>query len=192
LTIVALGILIAIWGVFLGVMWVRRRAEFRADSSIGTFHRQLQVLRRNSEALYGAAPGDSAYVAEDERQALHSGRHSQGVPTQESPRPYGSAQPGFSPGRGRQDPYFRREARERRRDVMFILVAAFLCTGLIGIIPAARVSLFVMTALAVVLAVYVVLLVRLRAQALEREMKLRYMPKPDAQPVFDDRRVVAR
>ena len=42
----ALALLIAIWGVFLGVTLVRKRAEYRADSSIGAFQRQLQVLRR--------------------------------------------------------------------------------------------------------------------------------------------------
>ena len=47
----ALALLIAIWGVFLGVTLVRKRAEYKADSSIGAFQRQLQVLRRNSQAI---------------------------------------------------------------------------------------------------------------------------------------------
>jgi hypothetical protein len=42
------------------------------------------------------------------------------------------------------------------------------------------------------LLLYVVMLVRLRAQAFEREMKLRYMPARTPSPVFVDRRVVAR
>ena len=46
-----LALLIAIWGVFLGVTLVRKRAEYKADSSIGAFQRQLQVLRRNSQAI---------------------------------------------------------------------------------------------------------------------------------------------
>ncbi len=55
-----LAVLIGIWGVFLGVTLVRKRADYRADSSIGAFQRQLQVLRRNSQAA-------------DRMRGLHSG-----------------------------------------------------------------------------------------------------------------------
>ncbi len=76
--------------------------------------------------------------------------------------------------------------------MLLILLSAFVSTGLISIIPAARMALVLTAISGFALLVYVVMLVRLRAQAFEREMKLRYMPPPAAPPVFVDRRVVAR
>jgi hypothetical protein len=76
--------------------------------------------------------------------------------------------------------------------VILILGSALVSTGLISIIPAARMAL-VLTAIAgAALLIYVALLVRLRAHATEREMKLRYMPPPIEAPVFANRRSVAR
>ena len=192
-----LAALIGIWGVFLGVALVRKRAEYRADSSIGAFERQLQVLRRNSQAV-------------DRLHGLHARSQSRslGGPSPSVFAPFQSQQVNRSDAthsglRGpdhdaadvrwiRQDPYFRPEACERRRDVLLVLGSAFLSTGLISIIPAARMAL-VLTAIAgFALLLYVVMLVRLRAQAFEREMKLRYMPAPTSAPVFVDRRVIAR
>jgi hypothetical protein len=205
LTIVALALLIAIWGVFLGVTLVRKRAEYKADSSIGAFQRQLQVLRRNSQAFDRSAGlgapqqvGDEAALpgfAPLQLRQLH--RPDSLGPG--SPDPYGRraaafvARGGGIVGEGsRQDPYFRPEACERRRDVLLILVSALLSTGLISIIPAARVALVLTAVAGAALLVYVVLLVRLRAHATERETKLRYMPPPIEAPVFADRRFIAR
>jgi hypothetical protein len=160
---VALVVLIAIWGVFLGVTFVRRRAEFRADSSIGTFQRQLQVLRRNS--------------------AVSSFQAKFGDETSDVPVPNWEE---------REDPFFRPEARERRRDVLLILVSVVVSTGLVSIIPAARIVLVITGISALLLAAYVALLVRSQARATERSMKLRYMPRVQETPSYPDRRLVAR
>ena len=93
---------------------------------------------------------------------------------------------------GRQDPYFRHGACQRRRDVLMILASILVSTGLISIIPAARMALVLTAVAGVALVAYVVLLVRLRAQAMERETKLRYMPTRVEAPVFADRRIIAR
>jgi len=258
LTIVALALLIAIWGVFLGVAFVRKRAEYRADSSIGAFQRQLQVLRRNSQAFgsqafarlpsgatYDVTPGagasadrdegrgpsfdrrgdrgastvpsHNAYAAYSDRpngidrrggrtgwygpgagQAPHasdSGRYSSN-PTAYGYDEYGRHSRGMDrdmiAGGSRQDPYFSREACERRRDVLLILGSLSVSTGLISIIPAARSALVLTAVSGFALIVYVALMVRLRAQATEREIKLRYIPQRQEVPVFADRRVVAR
>jgi len=199
---VALALLIAIWGVFLLVALVRKRAEFRADSSIGAFQRQLQVLRRNSEAM-----DRSPMALDSDMPSLRSSNVSAAGFTQTRSMqlanenslyraPYPAAQRAgrhaSSARVSKHDPFFRPEACARRRDVLLILVSAMASTGLISIIPAARMAL-VLTAIAgIACLVYVVLLVRLRAQAFERQMKLRYMPVPEASPVFADRRVVAR
>ena len=58
-----------------------------------------------------------------------------------------------------------------------VLLCALTVTGLIGIIPAMHVLLTVTAFVGVVLALYVGLLIRLRNQALERQVKLRYLPR---------------
>lgn len=213
----ALALLIAIWGVFLGVTLVRKRAEYKADSSIGAFQRQLQVLRRNSQAIDSQAIGRQA----TERQAIERsrgllapqlpGRDDAALPglatvqlrqlrqlnrpdplSSASPDAYGGRATGEAQRGSRQDPYFRPEACERRRDVLLILVSALVSTGLISIIPAARMALVLTAVAGAALLIYVVLLVRLRAHAAERETKLRYMPAPLETAVFADRRFIAR
>jgi hypothetical protein len=241
---VALALLIAIWGVFLGVALVRKRAEYRADSSIGAFQRQLQVLRRNSQAS-GRLPSSTTYEAtlgaggsaerdaaldgySSEWHSAHMGRSQArysdrpsgidrrlggrseryGSPAEaaEGARygsnvrfgsdPYAPQVPGEDrrvlAGESRKDRYFSREACERRRDVLLILGSLLVSTGLISIIPVARPALVLTAITGVVMIVYVALMVRLRAQATEREIKLRYIPQHQEVPVFADRRVIAR
>jgi hypothetical protein len=195
LTIVFLAVLIGIWGVFLGVTLVRKRADYRADSSIGAFQRQLQVLRRNSQAVDRLQGLDSGVLGDQSSAALapfRSQRLNGRATYNEHRRQDPHALDGTVVRGSRQDPYFRRGACERRRDVLLILLSALVSTGLISIIPAARMALVLTAISGFALLVYVVMLVRLRAQAYEREMKLRYMPRPAAPPVFVDRRVVAR
>ena len=93
---------------------------------------------------------------------------------------------------GRQDPYFKPEACERRRDVLLILVSALVSTALVSIIPAARMALVLTAICGAALLIYLVLLVRLRSHATERETKLRYMPAQIEAPVLADRRYIAR
>ena len=194
----ALALLIAIWGVFLGVTLVRKRAEYKADSSIGAFERQLQVLRRNSQAM--DRTGGQVAPRSAHRDALPTGFAPLQLRQLNRADPFRS---GLSNGvgeraaaivarGGKQDPYFRHSACQRRRDVLMILVSVLVSTGLISIIPAARMALALTALAGVALVAYVVLLVRLRARATEREMKLRYMPAPIQAPAFADRRFIAR
>jgi hypothetical protein len=205
---VALALLIGIWGVFLGVALVRKRAELRADSSIGAFERQLQVLRRNAQLLHRNQSFETGLPVDSSRDGFptHSLRDGSVVSNPRFQAPQESRQSnarydwqgvdnglnGGVPTNERHDPYFRPGACERRRDVLLILVTAVVSTGLISIIPAARMALVLTAISGVALLAYVFLLVRLRAQAFEREMKLRYMPRPAEAPVFAERRVVAR
>jgi hypothetical protein len=92
----------------------------------------------------------------------------------------------------RPDPYFRSGACKRRRDVLMVLLCALTATGLIGIIPAMHILLVGTAAVAVVLTAYVALLVRLRNQALEREVKLRYLPRATEPDPVLVRRVASR
>jgi threonine/homoserine/homoserine lactone efflux protein len=58
-----------------------------------------------------------------------------------------------------------------------VLLCVLTITGLVGIIPAMHLLLAVTGFVGVVLMAYVGLLIRLRNQALEREVKLRYLPR---------------
>lgn len=196
MTIVVLAAIIGIWGVFLGVTLVRKRAEYRADSSIGAFQRQLLVLRRNSLAADRLQDLQTRSL-DDQVSGTGAPFRSRQIDGPVTNRAgVGGVPGGFARGDGdresRQDPFFRPGACERRRDVLLILLSAFVSTGLISIIPAARMALVLTAISGVALLLYVVMLVRLRAQASEREMKLRYMPARASSPVFVDRRVIAR
>jgi hypothetical protein len=60
-----------------------------------------------------------------------------------------------------------------------VLICALTVTGLIGLIPALHFLLFATAGIGVMLGAYVALLIRLRNQALERETKLRFLPRTD-------------
>jgi len=77
----------------------------------------------------------------------------------------------------RPDAYFRPGACKRRRDVLMVLLCTLTVTGLIVVIPALHALRAFAAFVAVVLVSYVGLLIRLRTQALEREVKLRYLPR---------------
>jgi hypothetical protein len=171
---VVLLILVMVWAVVLGPSLLRRRAERRADNSIGDFHRQLRILQRAAPSVV-----DPAHRLQGE------------------PGPVGLFRaPGARsgpPGQRRADPYFRPEACRRRRNILMVLVGVLFGTGLFGAVPAMRPLLYVTIAGAVALAAYVGLLVYLRTLALEREVKLRYLPQPAAhEPSVVIRRVAAR
>ncbi len=175
MTTVVLLILAMVWAVVLGPSLLRRRAERRATDSIGAFHRQLRVLQRTGPSMVDAA-------------------HRLGTELPESGSPFRVAgarggilvvrpdAPGSMPldvrAHRRPDPYFRPEACKRRRDVLLLLLSVLVATGLLGAVPKMHALLYVTIVGAVALAGYVGLLVHLRNLALEREVKLHYLPQP--------------
>ena len=168
-------ILAMVWAVVLGPSLLRRRAERRANNSIGDFHRQLRILQRTGPAVvspaYRLASDDQGYSRLFQRPGAHAAVQAQRRP----------------------DPYFRPDACKRRRDVLFVLLGVLIGTGLLGAVPAMRPLLYVTIAGAVSLAVYVGLLVYLRTLALEREVKLRYLPEPaERESAIAVRRIAAR
>jgi len=101
--------------------------------------------------------------------------------------------PGMQKAHRRADPYFRAGACKRRRDVLMVLLCTLTVSGLIGIIPAMHILLGVTAFVGAVLVAYVGLLIRLRNQALEREVKLRYLPRSTEQDSpLSVRRVASR
>jgi hypothetical protein len=162
LTIVVLLILVVVWAVVLVPGLLRRRLERRSGDSIGDFHRQLRILQRTGPAPLAPA----------------------------APAPAARAEPTSTVHR--TDPYFHPEACKRRRDVLAGLACVVLGSGLLAVVPMLRPVLGVTAFAALVTAIYVGMLVRMRGRAIERTVKLRYLPEPVAvQPTFAIRRTAA-
>ena len=96
---------------------------------------------------------------------------------------------GASGASGRQpDAYVRHRARRRRRDTLGVLTLFFATTLLIGFIPGASVAWVLSLVSGLALAGYVVLLVRMRQMAEERERKLHYLHPQAGQRGLDETR----
>jgi len=171
---VVLVILAMVWIVVLGPSLLRRRAERRSTDSIGDFHRQLRILQRAGPSVV-----DPAYRLDPGGNSASGPFRAPGARTVRAPE-------------RRTDPYFRPEACKRRRDILAVLLCVLAGSGLLGAIPALGALLYVTLACAISLAAYVGLLVYLRTLALEREVKLRYLPQPAQQSSVTVRRVAAR
>lgn len=159
-------VLAVIWAAVLVPPFVRARSEARPADSIGNFRRQLHVLERTGPAVVPAA------------NSLRLG----------TVRPV----PAFRSPNRIQSPEALRRARtlKRRRDVLFTLVGLMGATLLFGAIPGLRVLWAAHVLLDMLFAGYVVLLVRVRNESAEREMKLRFIPTAAAEPALLLRRSV--
>ncbi|HAM01471.1 MAG TPA: hypothetical protein DCQ30_04495 [Acidimicrobiaceae bacterium] len=168
-------ILAIVWAAVLGPSLLRRRSE-RSTDSIGAFHRQLRVLERAGPTTVDPAHRlDTAYPSGSPFR-VSSAQGATFVVRPDATSHAGRAV--ASRAARRPDPYFRPDACRRRRNVLVGLLSVLVFTGLIGAVPAMRPALFVTIAGAVMVAGYVALLVYLRTLALEREVKLRYLPGP--------------
>jgi hypothetical protein len=174
-------LIVVLWGIFLGPSLVRRFLDRRSGDSIGSFHRQLGVLRRTGPML--VPPAHRLDLPEDGGGSVSVG--ATGLPVVSSrpslvvlrPDGPGPSEPEAEPRPARRpDSYFRPAACKRRRDVLVVLAGAVVVTALIGVIPGARPALVVTALATVTLGAYVALLVHLRNAALEREAKLRFLP----------------
>jgi hypothetical protein len=201
LTIVVILILIVVWAAVLGPGFLKRAFERRSADSIGDFHRQLRVLERAGPSLVRPAfrlatahPDSSPRRRASDATLPRPGLALVGPDRQAPRRPVGAgvgAPTGGPAGRDR-DPYFRPGACKRRRDVLLCLLSAVFATSVLGAIPALRPLLLVTVVAVVLCALYLALLVRSRQRALERSVKLRYLPPPVASSSVVVRRAAAR
>lgn len=187
-------ILVLVWAAVLGPSLLRRRFQQHSTDSIGAFHRQLRVLQRTGPTLVDPLHRldttlPSAHVG---HRPVGNGRKGLIVVRPDTALPVSPPASPASYAR-RPDPFFRPEACKRRREVLLSLVVCVVVTGMMGIVPSIR-PVFVVTAIAAVaLAGYVMLLIKLRTRALEREHKLRYLPQPeDREAPLVARRMAAR
>jgi hypothetical protein len=204
-------LIVALWGIFLGPSIIRRVVDRRSGDSIGSFHRQLGVLRRTGPTLVPAAHrlatpeprkpvavSSSGLPVVSSRPSLVVVRSEPAATALAGEATRSSEDAGDDPRTGgrertrRSDAYFRPEACKRRRDVLSVLAGLVVVTAFIGVIPGARPALMVTVLALVVLGAYVALLVRMRNVAEERQTKLRYLPTPVVEQPVVLRRTAAR
>jgi hypothetical protein len=142
--LVVILLLLAVWGG-VGAWWLLNHPERRSTDSIGTFRRQLHVLERTGPTT--VAP---AYRMRDGETGVYGA----------SPVLFASlaGQPRRPPPLSR-----RRRVQKRRRDLFYGLLAATVGAAVLGFLPGLAVMWWLSVVLALVLAVYVVVLIQLRA-----------------------------
>ena len=153
-------ILAAIWAAVLLPPYLQNRRETRPGDSIASFRSQLSVLERTTPG------GRSSNLSR-----LDVGRYDV---------------PAYAPPAARRRPAVpassaamrRSEARRRRRDVFLTLLGAVCVTFLLAVALGGTVWMLHLL-VDVVFAGYVLLLINLQQQSVEREHKVRYIrPAP--------------
>ena len=148
-------ILAIVWAVVLVPPWLRNRADARPADSITAFRHRLSVLERTGPVgarrmpIISSRPDVSGFVPSARRAAPRTAMASY-------------------PARAR--------TQRRRRDIFVGLLAAMVASLVLGFIPALRILWVVHLLVDFLLVAYVALLVQMRNQAAEREMKVRFLP----------------
>jgi hypothetical protein len=167
---VVLLILAVVWGVFLVPQVLRARADRGPADSIGSFRNQLSMIERSLPD--GTSVGRGRRVPQA------------AAPYQAPAFPYVAPAYGAAvaagPAHGGPAPS-RSELQRRRQNVLLVLLALVVGTLALGLLFPPAFALNIVVDL--VFAGYVALLVRARAIAAERDMKVRYLPGPMAAPV---------
>lgn len=152
-------ILAAIWAAVLVPPYLQNRRETRPGDSIASFRSQLSVLERTTPG------GRSSNLSR-----LDVGRYD--APAYAPPAARRRTAPASSAAMRRA------EARRRRRDVFLTLLGAVCVTFLLAVALGGTVWMLQLV-VDVVFAGYVLLLINLQQQSVEREHKVRYIrPAP--------------
>lgn len=152
-------VLAGIWAAVIVVPLVRARTEGTLGDSIGSFRRHLSILERAAPMTVAPAnrlrmPGTASSIP-PYRPHVASGSRGYSMPVSANRR---------------------RQAQRRRRDVLLALMAAIVGSALLAMIPGLGIMWTVNFIVDVTFALYLVLLVRMRNVAAEREMKLTFLP----------------
>jgi hypothetical protein len=147
--LVVILLLLAVWGG-VGAWWLLSRSESRSTDSIGTFRQQLTVLERTGPT--SVAPAFRMRDGENGVYGASAASFAHLAPTRRLPPPVSR----------------RRKVQKRRRDVFYALVAATVGAAGLGFLPGLSAMWWLSVLLAVVLAIYVVVLIQLRAANADR------------------------
>jgi hypothetical protein len=165
---VVLFIVAMLWALYL-VSWAKSRTEHRSVDSISTFNKHLSVLERTTPGR-SSAPTRIAGSPVPQRAGASLARPAF-APT--NYRPAGSVMS-------------RRQARERRKNVLCLLAGAAVVT-LTATVFVGGPMLYLQLLTDLLLVGYVVALVQMRRLAEERQQKVRYLPtapeRPASQPL---------
>jgi len=164
--VLVLVILAAIWAAVLVPPYLQNRRETRPGDSIASFRSQLSVLERTT-------PGGRAGNVT----RLDVARHDPLRSPARRPAPSAAAMR-------------RAEARRRRRDVFLTLLGAVGVTFVLAVALGGAVWMLHLL-VDVVFGAYVLLLVSLQQQSVEREEKVRYL-QPTRPVVRPDQQVLLR
>jgi uncharacterized membrane protein YciS (DUF1049 family) len=153
-TFVVLFILAAVWAIY-AVFWFRGRSEHRSVNSISSFSKHLSILERTS-------PRRSAPPTRIAGPAPQSGSVS-------------LSRPAFAPVPYRSSAVMtRRQARERRKNVLLGLASATLVTLALSVLIGGA-FWYLQLLVDALLVSYVFLLVQIQRMAVERQHKVRYL-----------------
>jgi hypothetical protein len=153
-TVLVLVILAAIWAAVLVPPYLQNRRETRPGDSIASFRSQLSVLERTT-------PGSRSNVARLDVARYEVPRYAPNAPN--------ARRTGAPPVAMR-----RAEARRRRRDVFLTLLGAVGVTFVLAVALGGSVWMLHLL-VDVVFGAYVLLLISLQQQSVEREEKVRYL-----------------
>jgi hypothetical protein len=154
---VLLLILAVVWAVVLVPPWLRSRADARPADSITAFHHRLTVLERTGPVgtrrvpMLGHRPEARGFV-----------------PIARRPAPRTTQVAAMSS---------RARTQRRRRDIFVGMLAAMVTSLVLGFVPSLRILWVVHVLVDAMFVTYVALLVHMRNQAAEREMKVRFLPQ---------------
>ncbi len=153
--------LAVIWAAVLVPPMLRARAEGRPADSIGNFRHQLSVLQRTAPGV--VAPANTL------RAPMPMG-------------PYRAVAPGLAVRSVSPEAARRARTLKRRRDVLFGLLGAMGGSLVLGLLPSLRVLWGLHLVLDALFVGYVAMLMRIRNEAAERDMKLRFIPTAGGMP----------
>ena len=150
-------ILAVVWAVVLVPPWLRSRADARPADSISAFRHRLTVLERTGPVGTRRVPMLS-----------HRSDVAGYVPIARRPGPRTTAMSAMSS---------RARTQRRRRDIFVGMLAAMVTSLVLGFIPSLRILWVVHLLVDAMFVTYVALLVHMRNQAAERDMKVRFLPQ---------------
>ena len=149
-------ILAVVWAVVLVPPWLRSRADSRPADSISAFRHRLTVLERTGPV------GTRRVPMMAHRPDIHG---------------FVPAARGSAPRTALSAMSARARTQRRRRDIFVGMLAAMVTSLVLGFIPSLRILWVVHLLVDAMFVTYVALLVHMRNQAAEREMKVRFLPQ---------------